>query len=328
MDHFHPAKDGSIELRGTALVENNVVWDAETLEEVKRENAILLKDASPHLVGNNPLAFPLLRPDSTSYVGGEDGTPAWLGTERSLSLASAFQLRDSSARVAFVGSKHLLSDASLLSSRANSALIHSLTSWTFQERSVLRLERRSHYRVREGPTDVRESYEEPEEGGEAKIYRIKDNVRYSIDVAQHDPVRGWVPAPTNLDLQVSLNMIDPFITAKLVAEDAAQFSSNAAQFPPPPQQSNSTTRYSTTLRLPDRLGVYTFRLNWFRHGWTYLDDVKDVAPIRAFNHDEGERFLPASWPYAAASFSTIVGFVVFVVLWLLGGDAEKGGKGE
>lgn len=343
VDHFSQSSksDGRLalptrsETGESALVKDNAVFagDAALAEEEKRGNAILAKDVAPHIVGDNPLAFPLVKPSSTSYLAGSDGQPLWLGTDKDLSIISAFQLRDSSARVAFIGSQDLLSDDALLStsssSNMNSALLTSLLTWTFQERSVLRIDRRTHYRVRSSPTDVREPYEEPAEGGSASMYRIKDNVRYAIDVAQHDPQLGWIAAPKDLDLQVSLNMIDPFITVKLAAEDEAAKTSLATQLPPAPAQSNITTRYSTTLRLPDRLGVYTFRLKWFRHGWTYFDDVKDVAPIRAFNHDEGERFLPASWPYAAASFSTIGGFLVFVVLWVLGGDEEvKRAKGE
>lgn len=310
---------------------DNVVFTEQTLS-LAQSNPLLIGNAAPHVVGDNPLAFPILTPPSTSITS--DGV---LGSEPNMAIASVFQLKQSSARVAFVGSKDALSDR-LIDNKGgddstNMLFMRDLTSWTFQSHGVLKVEGRSHYRVRNSPKDVREIYEEPLEGGSSSMYRINDIVRYSVDIAQHDPELGWIPATRDLDLQVSLIMLDPFITAKLSPQDVDDPDSTSASRRPPsdldlslaPLQSNSTTRYTTTFQLPDRLGVYTFRTHWSRPGWTFID-VKDVAPVRPFNHDEEQRFLPASWPYAAASFSTVVGFLVFVVLWLCGEDKEEDKK--
>lgn len=152
------------------------------------------------------------------------------------------------------------------------------------------------------------------------MYRIKDTVTYALDLSQHTPA-GWVPAPEHLDLQVSLEMLDPFITTKLHAGDGPSSSISSEDPLALSGQSNATTRYSSTFQLPDRLGVYTFHVHWSRPGWSFIE-TKDIAPIRAFNHDEGERYLPASWPYAAGAVSVIASWVLFVALWLWAGEKE------
>lgn len=188
---------------------------------------------------------------------------------------------------------------------------------------MLKVEKRSHFRARESATDIRESYEEPAEGGSAIMYRISDTVTYSLDISQHTP-RGWEPAPADLDLQVSLSMIDPFITSWLAPELPSSPASSPSSFDLSPPVSNATTRYSTSFKLPDRLGVYTFQTYWSRPGWSFIK-TRDVAPIRAFNHDENPRFLPASWPYALGSFSTIASFLLFVALWVFAGEKSSAG---
>lgn len=59
---------------------------------------------------------------------------------------------------------------------ANKAVIRDLTSWTFQEKSVLRVGGTSHERIKAHPNDVREDYEEGLEEGAGKMYRVKDDI--------------------------------------------------------------------------------------------------------------------------------------------------------
>lgn len=77
-----------------------------------------------HRVGNLPLAFSILRPSGTSYsseIPKENGLVApvldeasnevpVLGSEDDVSLISGFQLKDNSARVAWVGSLDIFSN--------------------------------------------------------------------------------------------------------------------------------------------------------------------------------------------------------------------------
>ncbi|PWN47447.1 Dolichyl-diphosphooligosaccharide-protein glycosyltransferase 48kDa subunit, partial [Violaceomyces palustris] len=113
------------------------------------------------------------------------------------------------------------------------------------------------------------------------------------------------------DLQVSLNMIDPFVTADLIATQG---------------QGSTNTTYLAKVRVPDRHGVYSFVVDWKRRGWSYVQ-TKDTAPVRPFNHDEHPRFLSSSWPYVSGAFSTMVAFVLFVTLWsLVPGDQKLEAK--
>ena len=142
------------------------------------------------------------------------------------------------------------------------------------------------------------------------MYRVKDTVNFHIDLSQHAPNGGWQPAPKDLDLQVSLVMLDPYVTTKLSAEAPTSVLSSGQA------QTNATTRYSATFRLPDRHGVFTFHVDWKRQGWSYVK-TKDTAPVRPFNHDEHPRFLSAAYPYVGGAFSTMTAFLLFTTLWIL-----------
>ncbi len=195
------------------------------------------------------------------------------------------------------------------SSTANLAFAVDAIGWTLQEHSVLRVASTGHHRVRASATDVRPDYEEDEES--QSVYRVKDIVTFHVDLAQHAPQGGWQPAPLDLDLQVSLVMLDPYVTMSLSAEPARTVLDAGAQ-----TTSNATTRYSASFRLPDRHGVFTFHVDWKRQGWSYVK-TKDTAPVRPFNHDEHPRFLSAAYPYVGGAFSTMTAFLLFSTLWLL-----------
>ncbi|WFD20217.1 oligosaccharyl transferase glycoprotein complex, beta subunit [Malassezia caprae] len=293
-------------------------------DETRSIKEALVYRGIAHWVGPNPLAFPLLRPPTTSYqtdppsittspdgswhaanvgklealhsqpdllTGADAHTP-----DASASLATAIQLRDNSARVVFVGSTELFGDLYKGAARPlQRAFVDDITSWTFQERGVLRVVRTAHQRLRANEHDVRPDYEENEHT--SSMYRIKDTLSYSLQVAMFDG-QTWGPAPSDLDLQLSAVMLDPYVTVPLK-----------------PHRGPYATMYEADLRLPDRHGVFTLRVNWKRHGWSYVR-ADDVVPVRPFNHDEYPRMLSSSWPYIAGAFSTMFGFVAFVYLWL------------
>ncbi|KAL4402226.1 oligosaccharyl transferase glycoprotein complex, beta subunit [Malassezia pachydermatis] len=323
-DHSAVRVGGNVKERGS-LAAGGIVPNAAVFSDKTRmsEDSLLFRGIA-HWVGPNPLAFPLLLPPLTAYqsdvpkVTGEpsaftasninklealhDMTDLLTGADAhsedaTASLASAVQLRDNSARAVFVGSLELFQndlygDASRPLQRS---FVDDLTAWTFQESSVLRIASNSHQRVRLHEHDVRPDYEEQD--NVVSMYRIKDIVKYALTLEAFDGAR-WGPAPNDLDLQLSAIMLDPYVTEPLHA-----VSSNA----------NSTT-YTTTLRLPDRHGVFTLRVNWKRPGWTYIRK-DDVIPVRPFNHDEYPRMVSSSWPYISGALSTMTAFVVFVALW-------------
>lgn len=323
-DHTAVLVGGPGAARGGAAVQEPVFTRA-TLE-LLASRPFVYRGAA-HWVGPNALVHSLLAPPASAYQAEppnpEKGAAALeamqplyearplltgfdaFGGDATASLASAMQLRESSARVTFVGSTALFQ--SLYSKDAvQRAVVDDLVSWTFQERGVLRVVRTAHERVRRDEHDVRPEYEE--EPGVAKMYRIKDFVAYSLDLEAWDG-QQFAPAPPTLDLQVSAWMLDPYVTVPLRAVG----------------QVGNATRYATEFQLPDRHGVYTMKVNWKRPGWTYVV-THDTAPVRPFNHNEYPRMLSSSWPYVAGAFSTMAGFSLFVYLWLITGREKVASK--
>lgn len=82
-----------------------------------------------------------------------------------------------------------------------------------------------------------------------------------------------------------------------------------------PVQSGSFGRFEANIRLPDRYGVFTFKVNYKRSGLTYIL-AEDQVSIRPLRHNEYPRFLTAAYPYYASTGSMIVGFLVFSTVWL------------
>ncbi|KAE8229808.1 hypothetical protein CF326_g5214 [Tilletia indica] len=280
------------------------------------------------LTGLGPFPPVLLGNGSTGSGGGQG---AIAQDEGVTSLVSAFQVSDNSARALWIGSSALFSDELLSQGGSNRAVVEDLLGWGLQEKGVLRVVGTQHTRVRAGSEDVRPAYEgEGREGDEGfgegqRMYRVKDTVTYSMELEQYTPELGWSPAPRDLDLQVTLSMIDPFITVPLHATSVND-STSATNLASPTSSSKSSTTYTATFQLPDRHGVFSFVVLWRRAGFSYLE-AKDVAPVRPFNHDEHPRFLSAAWPYVAGAWSTIGGFLVFVVVWVSLDWAKVGAGG-
>lgn len=299
------------------VVPNGAVFSPETVKLLEKK-PVLYKGIA-HNVGDLPLGFPLLRAPGTSYTVGSGGV---VPSGPETTLVSAFQLADLSSRVLFLGSTTLLSDAALVASSplttrsgatyaetGNWAFVTDAFAWTLQERGVVRVVQTAHHRVRTSPEDVRPAYEEDAEGTEAAMYRVKDTIAYSIDLQTYHPIQGWIPAPTHLDLQLSIAMLDPYVVVPLTGSVVG-----------------TSTRYETQVQLPDQHGVFSLVVNWKRWGWTFVS-TKDTAPVRPYNSNEHPRWLSAAYPYATGAVSTILAFVAFAALWLFT-PYEEAAKGK
>jgi oligosaccharyltransferase complex subunit beta len=109
-------------------------------------------------------------------------------------------------------------------------------------------------------------------------------------------------------VQFEVIMLDPYIRTSLTPKDL-----------------ESATRYSATLKLPDVYGVFTFKVNYRRPGVTYVEH-RDVLPLRPYRHNEYDRFLVVAYPYYAASFSMMGGFLLFSLVWLYHKDQPTNKK--
>ncbi|XP_022744954.1 dolichyl-diphosphooligosaccharide--protein glycosyltransferase 48 kDa subunit-like isoform X2 [Durio zibethinus] len=68
--------------------------------------------------------------------------------------------------------------------------------------------------------------------------------------------------------------------------------------------------YSTSFKVPDVYGVFQFKVEYQKLGYTSLSLSKQI-PVRPYRHNEYERFIPAAYPYYGAAFSMMTGFFIF-----------------
>lgn len=207
-------------------------------------------------------------------------------------LVSALQARNN-ARAIFTGSLKLFSNDFFTSSvrRANEGenakpvksgnreLARDIVTWAFKERGVIRSSDVRHHRVGESSAPA--------------MYRIKDRVSYSVRLEEWDG-KNWVPFKAD-DVQLEFVRLDPYIRVNL--------------------KHDGKGRFSTEFAVPDVHGVYTFRLDYQRLGYTNILEKHTVA-VRPFRHDEYERFITAAYPYYTGAFSMLAGVFIFSIFFM------------
>ncbi|KAF9305487.1 hypothetical protein BGZ74_010062 [Mortierella antarctica] len=203
-----------------------------------------------------------------------DQDPSLSGKD--ISLVSVMQARNN-ARVAFLGSTEMLTDAFFEASpkkhgdketiSGNRKFIEELTKWTFQEKSVLDVVAVQHHKVGEEEAPAH--------------YRIKDNMTYTISIAEyHDG--EWHPFAAD-DVQLELIMLDPYIRKTL------------DQVPLDDQSTVGT--FTTTLQLPDQYGVFKF---------TYPRFISQAKPYYTSAASMGVGLLVFSFVYLWGGLETSV----------------------
>jgi oligosaccharyltransferase complex subunit beta len=198
---------------------------------------------------------------------------------------------------------------------SNAAFANAVSAWAFRETGVLRASAIRHNRADGSPPATqlahpvpvelpRTLFPEPEIARDNKVYRVRDDVVYSVFLEEY--VHGspdaegaekggrWVPFTAD-DVQMEFVMLDPYIRKTLSHDGKGQ--------------------YSTKITTPDVYGVYKFRIMYRRVGYTTLKFETQVS-VRPFRHDEFDRFIPAAFPYYASCFSMMVGSFIFSGLFL------------
>ncbi|KAL6546049.1 Dolichyl-diphosphooligosaccharide--protein glycosyltransferase 48 kDa subunit [Orobanche gracilis] len=161
----------------------------------------------------------------------------------------------------------------------NEQFLTELSKWVFHERGHLKAMNVKHHKV--GERD------------EPSMYRIKDDLGYSVQVYEWSGT-SWEPYVAD-DLQVQFYMMSPYVLKTL--------------------STNQKGLYYTSFKVPDVYGVFQFKVEYQRLGYTSLSLSKQI-PVRPFRHDEYERFIPTAYPYYGASFSMMAGFFVFTMVYL------------
>ncbi|XP_059157616.1 dolichyl-diphosphooligosaccharide--protein glycosyltransferase 48 kDa subunit-like [Physella acuta] len=284
-----------------------IVADPENL--MKAPMIVGEKNTSPFLfrgVGmvsdpDNPLVLSLLRASSTaySYKPNEkiDEFPMAVGS--STLLVAALQARNN-ARVVFVGSLDFFSDeffqASVQKSSGgkkfeksgNEALALNLARWAFKDKGVLRVGKVAHHL--EGEKTPPQSY------------TVMQQVEYSIVIEELNNGK-WEPFKAD-DVQLEFVRIDPFVRTTLKPKSGI---------------------FSTNFKLPDVYGVYQFKVDYNRVGYTRLYSATQVS-VRPLEHTQYERFILSAYPYYASAFSMMVGVFLLSLVFLHYKDEIKDKK--
>ncbi|KAK4701161.1 oligosaccharyltransferase complex subunit beta, partial [Phenoliferia sp. Uapishka_3] len=257
-----------------------------------------------HQVGKQPLLSNILSARETSYSADTNPKeplvedPFVSGT--SVGLVSAMQAKNN-ARVTFVGSMELFSDEFINAKieaadgtsypkSGNLAFINDLTRWTFQESGILRLSSPHLRRAIDGKA--------------LPLYRVRDELDYSIEVSTLSPSGLWAPFPSGTDFQFEFTMLDPHLLLPLPLS-------------PSTSASATSSLLATRFRTPDRHGVFTLKVDYRRPGWTWLEE-KMVVSVTPPRHDEFDRFITGAWPFYAGAASVSAATLVFATVWTLG----------
>ena len=134
---------------------------------------------------------------------------------------------------------------------------------------------------------------------------MKDEIQVSFDILEK--VNGkWVPF-RNSDVKLQFIMLNPYVTKKM---------KNAEE-----------GKYTTQFHVPDHNGVYKFKVDFNKHGYSRVF-LEKIAPVRVFNHDEFPKYVPSSYPYYGVVLAVIAAFVLFSISFAAAEDVKVKPKKE
>ncbi|KAI0013821.1 Dolichyl-diphosphooligosaccharide-protein glycosyltransferase 48kDa subunit [Xylariaceae sp. FL0662B] len=272
------------------------------------ENGELLAfpDGMGQSLGPGSLLAPILRAPETAYSYNPKEQTATIddlfAAASQLSLFSTIQARNS-ARFTVVGSVESLSDKWFDATvqkvgekksvkTLNREFAKAVSGWTFKEIGVVRVNWIEHHLNEEGMSNA----------SNPKIYRIKNDVTYSISLSEYSWDQ-WVPftVPAHDELQLEFSMLSPFHRLPLK----------------PTIASGDSTTYSTSFTLPDQHGIFNFLVNYKRPFFNNIEE-KNTVSVRHFAHDEWPRsfVISGAWPWIAGIGATVTGWLAFCAIWL------------
>ncbi|KAK4697943.1 oligosaccharyltransferase complex subunit beta, partial [Lecanoromycetidae sp. Uapishka_2] len=328
VDHFSHDTLSSSEKHDVLLLPRALSLRPDVRNFFGGEGLVALPRAvAQELADSSPLLAPILRAKNSAYSYNpkdDIGTvedPFSVGEQ--ISLVSSMQARNS-ARFTIHGSAEALENrwfeakvkpvGGKESKTVNRDFAKQITAWTFKERGVLKVGRVDHHlsSIAEGSAGndsvTQLGYLNP------TIYRIKNDVTFNVEVSEYS-YDQLVPLKIDSSdaLQLEFTMLSPFHRLDLV----------------PISTTPNSTIFSSTFRLPDQHGIFSFRVNYKRPFLTNID-VKREVTVRHFAHDEWPRSweISAGWVWIAGIWVTIVGWIAFVGIWLWSEPAYEQSKGK
>lgn len=249
----------------------------------------------------NPLVLDIMTGTTTSYsyFPNEKIEEYPHAVGKSTLLIAGLQARNN-ARVVFSGSIDFFSNelfavsvqkatqgSKEFDNSGNRQLAAALTQWVFREKGVLRVGKVNHHLV-----------------GESKppsAYTVEDQVRYEIEIEELVG-EEWMPFKGD-DVQMEFFRIDPFVRTTL-------------------KRTPNGKLYFVEFKLPDVYGVFQFKVEYNRIGYTNLFSTTQMS-VRPFEHTQYERFIPSAFPYYASAFSMMIGLFLFSLVFLHYKDTSK-----
>ncbi len=278
--------------------------------EQKQKAPVLFHGVGQSLVDpENILALRVLQGNPSSYSAQPNKGPESSGQDTV--LVTGVQGRNN-ARVVVAGSLDMFTNAYFRAEAVGNQLFcNELTKWTFRETGVLRFRDITHHRTDGVPPDVIlhekvrpdlpvSMYPDPELTRNSLVYRIKDEIVYSMIVEQFTEGR-WVPYAAD-DMQLEFVMLDPYVRTTMTSDPA-------------------TGLFKAIFTAPDSYGIFKFRVQYRRPGYSVLH-AETKASVRPFKHDEYERFIFSAYPYYASAISATVALFVFSVAFLFSSDKK------
>ncbi|PSS30803.1 Dolichyl-diphosphooligosaccharide--protein like [Actinidia chinensis var. chinensis] len=291
IDHIGYALS-DIEGDHTLVASDSFIQSDVILGSSKIEAPVLFKGIGHSLNPANSLVMKVLGASPSSYSANPNSKlsnpPTLIGS--AISLVSVVQARNN-ARIMIAGSLDMFSNRLLKSGvqkagssnkygkSGNEQFVTELSKWVFHERGHLKAVNVKHHKA--GETN------------EPAMYRINDDLEYSVEVYEWVG-KSWEPYVAN-DVQVQFYMMSPYVLKTL--------------------STNQKGLYYTSFKVPDVYGVFQFKIEYQRLGYTSLSLAKQI-PVRPFRHNEYERFIPTAFPYYGASFSTMAAFFIFSIIYL------------
>eukprot|EP00258_Populus_trichocarpa_P019005 XP_006383248.1 dolichyl-diphosphooligosaccharide--protein glycosyltransferase 48 kDa subunit [Populus trichocarpa] len=276
----------------TLIAADDYIESDVLLGKKKIEAPVLFKGIAHSLNAANTLVLKVLSASPLAYSANPSSKlsspPSVTGS--SISLVSVVQARNN-ARIMITGSLDMFSNRFFRSSvqkagsprkydkSGNEQFVTELSKWVFHVRGHLKAVNLRHNKA--GETD------------EPAMYRIKDDLDFSVEIYEWSG-KSWEPYVAN-DVQVQLYMMSPYVLKTL--------------------SNDKKGLYHTSFKVPDVYGVFQFKVEYHRLGYTSLSLSKQI-PVRPFRHNEYERFITAAFPYYGASFTMMAGFFIFSFVYL------------
>ncbi|XP_019413864.1 PREDICTED: dolichyl-diphosphooligosaccharide--protein glycosyltransferase 48 kDa subunit-like [Lupinus angustifolius] len=276
----------------TLIASDDLIKSDVILGSKKIEAPVLFQGIGHSLNPSNSLVLKVLSASPSAYSANPKSklaSPPSL-TGSTISLVSVIQARNN-ARILISGSLSLFSNRFFRSSvqKAGSPIKHDksgneqflteVSKWVFHERGHLKAVNVQHHKI--GEAD------------EPAMYRINDDLEYSVEIYEWSGT-AWEPYVAD-DVQVQFYMMSPYVLKTLSTDGKG--------------------RYFTSFKVPDVYGVFQFKVEYHKLGYSTLSLSKQI-PVRPFRHNEYERFIPAAYPYYGAAFSMMAGFFIFTAVHL------------